>query len=470
MKELDIYNIKTLKVGQVVKGKVFKVQPTTIYLDLQAFTEGRIHLNAYTNDKNVTTYVGLIKEGDYVEARIQKISEEPSLILLSRLPLLKEQVFDEVIKAKDDGVIVEVKVRSFVEKGLLADYLGYEVFIPFGQIEHEYKDDPKPLLGKSLTVILIDAERRGSRTNVVATRKPIFQKERQEATELRNKLRNEELDTIKVGDVIEGTVERVEKNSAVVRFNQVIGLLRISQISHHRIEDVNEALKTGDKVTVKVVQKEGNRLDLSLKALQKTPYEIYQDENKIGDKVSGKIIQKLPFGIVLQLALGVRGLLHKSEFSWNPADNLDSHVKIGDELELSLVSIDPKKEKVSLSRKALEDNPWRNVNLKRGELVKGIIQAIEKTQVVIEVQGVPGLIPLSELSNEKIGKIEDYFAVGDEVQAEVIEFSKNEWVLKLSIKRLQNKAERADFEKYLEEENDDKAVTIGDIIDKNAIK
>ena len=471
MREHDMYGTSHIKVGQVVKGKVLKVQPTTIYLDLQAFTEGKIHLNAYTNDKNIDTFVGLVKIGDIVEARIQKVSlDEPSLILLSRLPLLQEQLFDNVIKAKDEGTEVEVKVKKYVEKGLLADYLGYEIFIPFGLVEHQFKEDPKAVLGKTLNVIILEAERRGRSTNVVASRKPIFQKERQEALELKSQQRNDELDAIKKGDVLEGKVEKIDKNAAIIRFEHVMGLLRISQISHLRVENIFDVLHVGDTISVKVINKEGSRLDLSMKALQKTPYEVFQDEHKISEKLIGKVVQKLPFGIILQLSQGVKGLLHRSEFSWNPNDNLDSYVKIGDDIEVCLMSIDAKKEKISLSKKALEDNPWRNVNLKRGDITKTVITSIDKTNLTVEVQGVPGLIPFSELSSEKLGKIEDYFSVGDTVEAEVTDFNKNEWILKLSIKKIQTKAERADFEKYLEAENDDKTVKIGDIIDKDSIK
>ena len=156
---------------------------------------------------------------------------------------------------------------------------------------------------------------------------------------------------------------------AVVRFKHITGRLRISQISHTRIENIKDVLKVGDEVEVKVIKK-AKGLDLSMKALIPTPIETFIANNKIGDTVVGEVVQKLPFGIILELDEKVRGLLHRSEFSWNPDDNFQSYVKIGDKVETKITSLDAAKNKISLSRRLLLDNPWENVSFERGELVE----------------------------------------------------------------------------------------------------
>jgi len=258
-------------------------------------------------------------------------------------------------------------------------------------------------------------------------------------------------------------VDKIEPHAATIRFNFVVGLLRISQVSHFRIEKIEDALTLGQEVEVKVIKKEGNRLDLSMKALQKTPYEMFYQNHKVGDTVTGTVFQKLPFGIIVEVAKDVRGLLHKNEFSWNPNDNFEAYVKIGEELTLAIIQLDAKKERIALSKKALEDNPWKNVSIKRGDVVSAKVTAVSKEGVKVEVQGVEGDIQASELAVEKINKPEDYFAVGDEVNAVVTEVNRDSWSLKLSIRRILEKAERASYEQYLEEDESEKNPTLGDL-------
>jgi len=138
-------------------------------------------------------------------------------------------------------------------------------------------------------------------------------------------------------------------------------------------------------------------------------------------------------------------------------------VKIGEELTLAIIQLDAKKERIALSKKALEDNPWKNVSIKRGDVVSAKVTAVSKEGVKVEVQGVEGDIQASELAVEKINKPEDYFAVGDEVNAVVTEVNRDSWSLKLSIRRILEKAERASYEQYLEEDESEKNPTLGDL-------
>ncbi len=460
---------KVLKVGQIVEGTVIKVEENTIYLDVQYTTEGKIHLDNY--DKPAPdTFFGLVKEGQKVRAKVQKIQDDPALILLSRLPLLIEDKFAKLEELAKSGESVKAKVRQVLDKGLVLYHLEHEIFLPYSLLDYDLVKDKESLKGKTLEIQVIEATQRGRSKRVVASRKAIFERERQEAYEKRLEQRQNELEDINTGDVLKGTVDKIEPHAATIRFEHVVGLLRISQVSHHRIDKINDVLELGQEVEVKVIKKEGNRLDLSMKALQKTPFELFYQEHKVGETVKGTVFQKLPFGIIVEVAKDVRGLLHRNEFSWNPNDNFEAYVKIGDEVELSILSLDAKKEKIALSRKALLDNPWKNVTVKRGDLVKAVVLEVNKDGLIVDCQGVDAEIPVSELSNEKIGKPEDYFAKDDEVEALVIEANKETWTMKLSIRRVLEKAERASFEQYLEDEEKDQNVTIGDLFKKELNK
>ncbi len=453
---------KMLKVGQIVEGTVIKVEENTIYIDVQYTTEGKIHLDNY--DKPAPeSFFGLVKEGQLVKARVQKITDDPAQILLSRLPLLVEEKFEKIQALVESGEIVKAKVRQVLDKGLVLYYMENEVFLPYSLLDYDLVKDKEALKGKTLEIQIIEATIKGRSKRVVASRKSIFEKERQEAYEQRLQARQVELDQLNTGDILKGVVDKIEVHAATIRFDHVVGLLRISQVSHYRIDKIEDVLTLGQEIDVKIIKKEGNRLDLSIKALQKTPYEEFYDAHKVGDQVTGTVFQKLPFGIIVEVAKDVRGLLHKNEFSWNPSDNYESCVKIGDEVTLSIIQLDPKKERIALSKKSLEDNPWKNVTIKRGDVVDAVVQSVSKEGLVVMVQGILGDIDVKDLSNEKIGKPEDYFAVGDTVNAVVTEANKDQWSLKLSIRRVLEKVERESFEQYLEDEDTEKNPTIGDL-------
>ena len=454
--------LKFLRQGSIVEGTVIKIESNTIYLDIQAQTEGKIHLDNY--DKPAPdTFEGLVQVGQKIKARVQKITDDPAQILLSRLPLLVEEKFEKIQALAESGETVKAKVRQVLEKGLILSYMENEVFLPYSLLDFELVKDKDSLKGKTLEIQIIEATSKGRNKRIVASRKAIFERERQEAYEQRLQARQDELETINTGDVIKGVVDKIEAHAATIRFDHVVGLLRISQVSHFRIEKIEDVLTLGQEVEVKVIKKEGNRLDLSMKALQKTPYEVFYETHKVGDTVTGTVFQKLPFGIIVEVAKDVRGLLHKNEFSWNPNDNFESYVKIGDEVTLSIIQLDLKKERIALSKKALEDNPWKNVSLRRGEVVSAKIIEVSKEGVKVEVQGAEGEIAASELAVEKINKPEDYFAIGDVVNAVVTEVSKDTWTLKLSIRRILEQAEREQYEQYLEDDEKDQNPTLGDL-------
>lgn len=458
-------DIKIPKVGQIVEGKIFKIEPNTIYIDLNAMTEGKIHLDNYLKPAP-ESFEGLVKVGDVVRAKIQKITDDPAQILLSRLPILSEEAFEALANVVEEQTVVQAKVKKVQDKGLVLQYKMFEAFLPFSLLDFDLQKDKETLKGKTLDVQIIEATRKGRKERIIASRKQIFEKARQEAYEARLQARQEELDAIKTGDVIKGRIEKLETHAATVKFNHVIGLLRISQVSHHRIDKLDDVLSKGQELEVKVIKKEGNRLDLSMKALQPTPYENFGANHHVGETVEGTVVQKLPFGIIVELAQDVRGLLHKSEFSWNPNDNYDAYVKIGDKVELAIIAIDPKKEKIGLSRKSLLDNPWKNVTVRRGDVIKAPIIAIERNQLVVNVQGADGIIKQDELTLEKAGKPEELFVVGEEVEAFVMTADKSTWTLELSIKRVKENQMRADFEKFMEDEKEEEGgVTIGDLFE-----
>jgi small subunit ribosomal protein S1 len=200
-----------------------------------------------------------------------------------------------------------------------------------------------------------------------------------------------------------------------------------------------------------------------MKALIPTPIETFVANNKIGDTVVGEVVQKLPFGIILELDEKVRGLLHRSEFSWNPDDNFQSYVKIGDKVETKITSLDAAKNKISLSRRLLLDNPWENVSFERGELVEAKVLEVNADGLVVLAKGVNGIIPINELSKERVDDPAKLFAVDDKVKAIVTTVNPKNWYLRLSIKAYELREEKKAYEKHLVEE-DVETTSIGELI------
>ena len=459
-------DIKMPKIGEIVEGKVIKVEENTIYLDLQAMTEGKIHLDNYSKPVPLS-FFGLVKNGDIVRAKIKKITDEPAQILLSRLPLILEESFIEVKKYVEEKTRIKAKVIKILEKGLVLNYKAHEIFLPYSHLDYDLLKSKENLKGSSLEIILIEASKIRNRSRIIASRKEIYHEKKQQEYDQRLKKRKEELDGIKTGDVLEGTVEKIEKHAATVKFRNIIGLLRISQVSHHRIEDLNDFFEKNQKVKVKVIKKEGNRLDLSIKALVKSPFEKFNNEYKVGDKITGSVYQKLPFGIVFELLKGVRGLLHMSEYSWNSNEKLSRDLKIGSQLEMEILSIDSKTEKIRLSRKKILENPWKNFSSKKGDVVKAEIVGIEKNKLIVNVNGAKAELKEEELIKEKNEKLNAKFEVGQKIEALVLNLDKTTWKIDLSMRRLIEKNMKKDFKKMMIDENDeDSQLKIGDLFEE----
>ncbi|VEU82563.1 S1 RNA-binding domain-containing protein [Acholeplasma hippikon] len=456
-----------VKKGQIVEGKVYQVKPNEILVALEnAATEGKIYAEYYDNPAPADL-TKVVKVGDVIRAKVTSASEgdDSFQILLSRLPLLNEEKINDIEKIYQDKKEIETVVKSSNDKGLILEYLGFELFLPYTLLDFELKDKKDELIGKKLTVLIEEFKADKRRPKMIATRKPIYEALRQKQNEERHQARQSELENIHTGDVLEGTVDSFESHAAFIKFNHISGMLRISQVSHHRIDKIEDVLAKGQKVTVKVIKKEGNRLDLSMKALQPTPYEAYLAEHRIGDTVKGKVVSKLPFGVLIELAQDVKGLLHKNEYSWNPKANMDAYIKIGDEMEVVILSKDLKKEKIALSKKAIEHNPWAGLTLRHGEIIEVRVEGVTKDGVNVSYESVDGFIPNNEAHNDPKVNIADHYQVGDVVKAIVTEFNRDNWVLKLSVRRLLENLERQEFEKYLGNESEQESVTLGDLFE-----
>ncbi|XMB66537.1 S1 RNA-binding domain-containing protein [Mycoplasmatota bacterium zrk1] len=450
------YSFKNIRVGEIVEGTVIQVNTNEILLDLNYVLEGTIYLNEFTNEK-VNSFEDVVKIGDNVTALVKKIDEERGQVLLSRIGIIRDENYKVIKGLFKNETTVEAKVETQVNKGLILKYLGFEMFLHESQVDLE-KVNLADFVGKTLTVIISEMD--DKKQNIKVSRKKLLIEEQK-------KQRKIEFENLNVDDIIKGTVKEIKPYGAIIKLGHNQAILPIGEVSHHRIKKVEDEIKVGDEIELKLIEKSvkngRNRISVSRKATLPTPFQAYVKEFGKGSTIKGKVVNKLPFGIILELAKGVTGLLHNTEISWNPNDNFAASVVFGDEVEVHIINVNEKQEKIALSKKYLEDNPWGKLTARRGDVVTGIISELQVGKgFTVSVQGVDAFLPADEITEEKIGKLEDVYSIGEEIEAKIIELYKDSWKMKLSVKEVQNARQRAEFDKYIKTQ-ETRTVTLGDL-------
>ncbi|MEC9484793.1 MAG: S1 RNA-binding domain-containing protein [Candidatus Izemoplasma sp.] len=438
------------KRGKIVKGTVFLVKDKECYVDIKAPKDGIIYKEHLTLEE-IDSCKDVVNEGDELEFKITNVDDESSQILLSRIAVLrreKRKEFDEFAK-KDE--IFEAKVVKTNNHGLILRYKGVELFMPASHIDVKRVriDDFK---GKTLECKVIE---HNNRRSVVSRKVVLREKLKQE--------KKEEYDNIEVGDVFTGKVVNVLDFGAFISIGKNDGLLHRSQISHYRVNNAKEVINVGDEVKVEVISKDKGKIGLSAKKLKPTPWQEFAEDHKVGNEVEGTIVKKMANAMLLEVAKEVVGIMNEKDYSWNPKDNLAGEVEEGDTLNVKILSIDTKKRRMSLSKKHLEYNPWKDVSVKVNEEVSGTVKEIQQNGAIVEVQGVNAFLPIGEISDEHVDEIANHIKVDEAINALVTELDKRNWHMKISIKALKNKKERETFKQYKKEEKTMNAPTLGEM-------
>lgn len=443
--------INQVKEGAKITGTVYEVKDTEIIVAIEGYPiEGTMNLDQMTK-KPIAKASELFKKGDQVEAIVRKKTDE--YLLLSRIDIEVAEAFDQLQeKFVQDGAF-EVKIKGVNKGGLSADFDGYDCFMPASEISTAFIDDLSTYEGQTLLVKVIEIRR----DKVVVSHK-IVEKEADKIA------KQKELESINVGDVLEGTVVKILDFGAFVRFNHAEGLIHISQLSHHKVAKVSEVLKEGEKVKVKVIDADGDKRGLSMKALQKTPWEEFADAHKVGEKITGKVVKKMQFGFLVEVAPDVVGMINKYDYSWDPNYNLAGDVEVGDAIESQIISIDPKKRRMALSKKHLEYNPWDDVKVKIGDKVSGEVKALQTNGALVEIQGINAFLPIGEIQENRVERVQDALKEGDVIEAVVLKFNPRAWQMVISKIKREQQAIREEYQKYMKTENqEDQAQTLGEL-------
>ncbi len=420
----------SVKEGEVVNGAVISINGDFVTVDIGYKMEGLVPLDEF---KDMDGKVN-VNPGDHVVVYLEKMENEHGVMILSRNKAEIIKAWDSIAEACERDEIISGVCTKKVKGGLEVD-IGVKAFLPGSQIDIRPVRNLDKYLGKKLNFKVIKFNKK--RGNIVLSRKALLLKERE-------KMREETLEQLAEGMVVQGVVKNITDYGAFIDLGGMDGLLHITDMSWGRIKHPSELFQVGDEVTVKVLKydKEKERVSLGLKQVQDNPWDKVPEKYHVGDKVSGKVVSIKDYGAFVELEDGVEGLIHVSEMSWtNKVKHPSKVLEPGTEVECQVLDIDTKNRRISLGLKQLESNPWDLLEQKFpiGSTVEGEVKNVTDFGVFVDIgEGIDGLIHISDLSwSKKVAHPSEAFNKGDKVRAIVLSIDKETEKFSLGIKQLE---------------------------------
>jgi len=426
LQELIASSIKNYREGSIVKGHILEIRSREFLVDIGYKSEGVIPASEFEDPEEVEI-------GDEIEVLLERLENDEGMVVLSKEKAAQRQNWEKIVGVfKGDGLI-KGKVRSVVKGGLTVN-VGVEAFLPASQIDIIPPKDLQQFVGNiyDFKIVKINEDRK----NVVLSRREIIEQERAEK-------RQAFLSGVTIGDRIVGTVKNITDFGAFIDLDGIDGLLHVTDMSWARLNHPGELLKVGQQLEVQVldINKDKERVSLGLKQMQSNPWDRIEERFPVGQKVSGKITNLMPYGAFVQIEEGVEGLIHVSELSWTKRIARPSDVlTMGQEIEAVVLGVNKEEQKISLGVRQLEPNPWDEIELRYiiGKQVKGKVRNMTAYGAFVELEeGIDGMIHVSDLSwTRKINHPSEMLKKGDELEAVVIDIDKANQRISLGIKQL----------------------------------
>ena len=418
----------SLNPGKLVTGKVVRADSDGVLVDIQYKSEGLIPRYEF-NDQELKKF----KAGDDIEVILDELESVDGNVVLSYEKAKALKAWSEIIKLFEEDKPVQGVVTHKVKGGLSVD-IGIPAFLPGSQIDLQRVTNFDQYVGQTITANIIKINQK--RGNVIISRRKHLSEQRSEA-------RKQILDTLSEGQVLQGVVKNITNYGVFIDIGGVDGLLHITDMTWGRISHPSELVRIGDTITVKVLSfdKDNEKISLGLKQLEDNPWQQLGEDVKPGARIKGKISSITDYGLFVEVAKGIEGLAHISEISWTDRINdLNKQFKVGDEIEVLVVSLDKENRRMSLSVKQLEKNPWEAISEKFnvGDKIKGKISNITDFGIFVQlIPGIDGLVHISDLSwTEHVEHPADMFKKGDEVEAVILGIDKENKKVSLGIKQL----------------------------------
>ncbi len=421
-------SVKDFTPNAIIRGTLLRVVNEDVMVDIGYKAEGVVPLYEFEEGEEPEI-------GSEVEVLIEGLDENQSLYLLSMRKASRLRGWERLVQSHGEGDIIKGMATRKIKGGLLLDVEGVPVFLPASQIDIRRVPDVNVFIGRDLECKIIKIDR--ERMNVVVSRRKLLE-------ERRNTLRDEVLKTLEEGQVRQGVVKNIADFGAFLDIGGVDGLLHITDMSWGRVNHPSEVVKLEEKLEVKVLRfdRERNRIALGLKQLEASPWEEIERKYPIGGRVTGEVVNIMPYGAFVKLEDGIEGLVHISEMSWTRRINHPSElVEIGQGVEVVVLDIDKDKQEISLGMKQTEVNPWTEVEDRYpvGTIIEGMVRNLTNYGAFIEIEeGIDGLLHVSDMSwTKKVNHPSEVLTKGENVRAVVLSVDTEKRRVALGMKQLE---------------------------------
>lgn len=420
--------LNTMRDKEVVIGTVTSLNKREVVVNIGFKSDGVVPMSEFRYNPD-------LQIGDEVEVYIENQEDKKGQLILSHKKARAARSWDRVNEALEKDEIIKGYVKCRTKGGMIVDIFGIEAFLPGSQIDVKPIRDYDVFVGKTMEFKIVKINQ--DFKNVVVSHKALIEAElEQQKKEIISKLEK--------GQVLEGTVKNITSYGVFVDLGGVDGLIHITDLSWGRVSHPEEIVQLDEKINVVILDfdDEKRRIALGLKQLTPHPWDALDPNLKVGDKVSGKVVVMADYGAFVEVATGVEGLIHVSEMSWTQhLRSAQDFMKVGDEVEAVILTLDREERKMSLGIKQLREDPWENIEQRypTGSKHTAKVRNFTNFGVFVEIEeGVDGLIHISDLSwTKKIKHPSEFTQIGADIDVQVLEIDKENRRLSLGHKQLE---------------------------------
>ena len=418
--------IEQLKEGSVITGTVMEIRPTEVVIDFGGKAEGAIPAHEFLD-------LSELEIGSDIEVFLERLEDRDGNPQLSFDKAEQKKNWEKIVNTCEEGSVITGRVRSKVKGGLVVN-IGVDAFLPSSQVDIQAPKNLDQFVGQTFDFKVVKINR--ERKNIVVSRRELIEERRQDK-------KREILTGIKPGETRRGMVKNITDYGAFIDLDGLDGLLHITDMSWGRISHPSEMVKTGEEITVCIIEvdQKRERVSLGLKQLSSNPWEDIEGKFPINAKVRGKVVNLVPYGAFVELEEGVEGLVHVTEMSWTKRITKPGEVlSVGDEVDAVVLGIQKEDQKISLGLRQLDVNPWDMAthNYPPGARVRGKIRNLTSYGAFLELEeGIDGMVHVSDMSwTRKINHPSEMIKKGDEVDAIVLEVDIDNQRISLGMKQL----------------------------------
>ena len=421
-------SLSTVKDKEVVMGKVTSMNKREVVINIGFKSDGIVSMGEFRYNPELTV-------GDDVEVYIESQEDKKGQLILSHKKARASRSWERVNEALENDEIIKGYIKCRTKGGMIVDVFGIEAFLPGSQIDVKPIRDYDVFVDKTMEFKIVKINQEFK--NVVVSHKALIEAElEQQKKDIISKLEK--------GQVLEGTVKNITSYGVFIDLGGVDGLIHITDLSWGRVSHPEEIVALDEKINVVILDfdDEKKRIALGLKQLTPHPWDALSTELSVGDKVKGRVVVMADYGAFIEIAPGVEGLIHVSEMSWTQhLRSAQDFMKVGDEIEAVVLTLDRDERKMSLGIKQLKTDPWENIETRFAVASKhtATVRNFTNFGVFVEIEeGVDGLVHISDLSwTKKVKHPSEFTAIGAPIEVQVLEIDKDNRRLSLGHKQLE---------------------------------